>query len=67
MKATRSSVPQRSSLLLSQAYTLKAPAIAGAFYFFNQLTIGLKQPSIPGTIVFRKVALMSYAAGINQQ
>ncbi|KGG31151.1 hypothetical protein EV14_2522 [Prochlorococcus sp. MIT 0703] len=24
-----------------QTYILKAPAIAGAFYFFNHLTIGL--------------------------
>ncbi|WP_063395198.1 hypothetical protein [Prochlorococcus sp. MIT 1306] len=40
-------------------YPPKAPAIAGAFYFLKHLNIGLKQPSISGTIDFQKVALMS--------
>ena len=49
------------------AYTLKALALAGAFDFFNHLTIGLKRYPIPGTIDLQKVALMSYSAGTNQQ
>ena len=49
------------------AYTLKALALAGAFYFFNDFNIHLKRHPIPGTIALQKVALMSYLAGNNQQ
>ena len=50
-----------------KTYTLKALAVAGAFYFFNDFPIRLKQHPIPGTIELRKVALMLYLAGKNQQ
>ena len=36
------------------AYTLKAPALAGAFYFFNHPKKIINQPSISGTIERRK-------------
>ncbi len=49
------------------AYTLKALALAGAFYFFNDFPIRLKRHPIPGTIDLHKVALISYLAGNNQQ
>ena len=52
---------------LLKAYTLKALALAGAFYFFNDFNIHLKRHPIPGTIALQKVALMSYLAGNNQQ
>ncbi|KZR60951.1 MULTISPECIES: hypothetical protein [Prochlorococcus] len=53
--------------LHTTAYTLKALALAGAFYFFNDFPIRLKRHPIPGTIALQKVALMSYSAGANQQ
>ena len=49
------------------AYTLKALALAGAFYFFNDFPIRLKRHPIPGTIDLQKVTLMSYLAGNNHQ
>ena len=52
---------------VTPAYTLKALALAGAFYFFNDFHIRLKQHSIPGTIELQKVALISSLAGNNQQ
>ncbi len=49
------------------AYTLKALALAGAFYFINDFHICLKRHPIPGTIDLQKVTLMSYLAGNNHQ
>ena len=48
-------------------YTLKALAVAGAFYFFNDFHIRLKSYPIPDTIELQKVALISSLAGNNQQ
>ncbi|KZR83596.1 hypothetical protein PMIT1327_00366 [Prochlorococcus marinus str. MIT 1327] len=45
----------------------ESPCNRGVFHFFKYLTIGLKQPSIPGTIDLQKVALMPYLAGTNQK
>ncbi len=45
------------------AYTLKALALAGAFYFFNHL----KTTSDTWHIELQKVALMLYLAGKIQQ
>ena len=53
--------------ITATAYTLKALALAGAFYFFNDFPIRLKRHPIPGTIALQKVALMSYSAGANKQ
>ena len=52
---------------LKTAYTLKALALAGAFYFINDFHIHWKRHPIPGTIDLQKVPLMSYSAGANQQ
>ncbi|CAX32390.1 Hypothetical protein PMT_2872 [Prochlorococcus marinus str. MIT 9313] len=49
------------------AYTLKALALAGAFYFFNDFPIRLKRHPIPGPIDLQKVTLMSSLAGSNHQ
>jgi len=53
--------------ITATAYTLKALALAGAFYFFNDFHIRLKRHPIPGTIDLQKVTLMSYLAGNNHQ
>ena len=62
---------QHGTLMLpittATAYTLKALALAGAFYFFNDFPIRLKRHPIPGTIDLQQVTLMSYLAGNNHQ
>ncbi len=52
---------------LDGGYPPKAPAIAGAFYFFNHHHKPLNQPLIPGTIGMQKVTVMPYLAGTDQK
>ncbi len=41
--------------ITATAYTLKALALAGAFYFINDFHIRLKRHPIPGTIDLQKL------------
>ena len=63
----REALKKKPISITATAYTLKALAVAGAFYLFNDFHIRLKRHPIPGTIELQKVALISSLAGNNQQ
>ncbi len=48
------------SLLI--AYAFKAPAAAGAFYYFNSLTNPINQPPIPGTVTHKTFTAFTHPA-----
>ncbi len=49
MPVNASWLPKKPISITATAYTLKALALAGAFYCFNDFPIRLKQYPIPGT------------------